>query len=60
MHVNLNLRQESIIDAIFAEEDAAITGSLVFVEFVLGNLPRKEGYLESEKQAGKEKKRWLL
>jgi len=31
---------------------------LVYVEFVSGNLPRKERYLVSEKQAGKEKKRW--
>ncbi|OGF51239.1 MAG: hypothetical protein A2231_06945 [Candidatus Firestonebacteria bacterium RIFOXYA2_FULL_40_8] len=58
MNVNLNTKQENIIDARFAEEGAVITGNSVYVEFVLGNLPRKERYPGLEKQAGKEKKRW--
>jgi len=58
MNVNLNIKLENTIDVKFAEEDAVITGNLVYVEYVSGNLPRKERYLVSEKQAGKEKKRW--
>ncbi|OGF45324.1 MAG: hypothetical protein A2452_02010 [Candidatus Firestonebacteria bacterium RIFOXYC2_FULL_39_67] len=58
MNVNLNIKQESIIDVRFAGEGAVITGNSAYAEFVSGNLPRKERYLVSEKQAGKEKKRW--
>ena len=58
MNVNLNTKQENTIDARSAEEDAAITGRSAYAEFASGNLPRKERYLVSEKQAGKEKKRW--
>ena len=56
MNGNLNTKQESIIDARFAEEGVVITGNSEYAEFVLGNLPRKERYLVSETQAGKEKK----
>ena len=58
MNVNRNTKQENTIGVKFAEEGAVITGNSVYAEFVSGNLPRKERYLVSEKQAGKEKRRW--
>jgi hypothetical protein len=56
MNVNLNIKQENTTGVRFVEEGAVITGNSAYAEFVSGNLPRKERYLVSEKQAGKEKK----